>query len=53
MDTRFHRFLLDDAGATATEYGFVASLVAVAMVGLLLALGPTLSSSFLTAPTSP
>ncbi len=40
------RFLKNDQGATAIEYGLIASLIAVAIVGALLALGPALSGLF-------
>jgi len=42
------RFLSKDEGATAIEYGLIASLIAVAIVGVLLTLGPTLSNAFQT-----
>lgn len=41
-------FLRNEEGATAIEYGLIASLIAVAIVGALLALGPKLSSVFQT-----
>ena len=41
-----NRFLSQDEGATAIEYGFIASLIAVAIVGVLLTIGPTLSNIF-------
>ncbi len=40
------RFLRDEAGATAIEYGLLAALIAVAIVGILLTLGPELSDTF-------
>jgi len=39
-------FLKDEGGATAIEYGLIASLIAVAIVGILLTLGPALSNVF-------
>ena len=42
------RFLKNEEGATAIEYGLIASLIAVAIVGVLLTLGPTLSGAFQT-----
>jgi pilus assembly protein Flp/PilA len=39
-------FLKQDDGATAIEYGFIASLIAVAIVGTLLTLGPTLAGAY-------
>jgi pilus assembly protein Flp/PilA len=29
----FHRFLADESGATAIEYGLIASLIALAIIG--------------------
>ena len=42
------RFLKDEQGATAIEYGLIASLIAVAIVGVLLTLGPALKGVFQT-----
>jgi len=39
-------FLKDENGATAIEYGLIASLIAVAIVGVLLTLGPALRGVF-------
>ena len=44
---RFSSFLKSEKGATAIEYGLIASLIAVAIVGVLLTLGPALSGVFL------
>jgi pilus assembly protein Flp/PilA len=40
------KFLKDENGATAIEYGLIAALVAVAIVGTLTSLGSGLSSMF-------
>lgn len=40
------RFLRDEEGATAIEYGLIASLIAVAIVGVLVTLGPQLKAVF-------
>lgn len=40
------RFMKQDDGATAIEYGLIASLIAVAIVGVLVTLGPQLSAVF-------
>lgn len=40
------RFLREEEGATAIEYGLIASLIAVAIVAVLLTLGPQLSAVF-------
>jgi pilus assembly protein Flp/PilA len=42
------RFLSREEGATAIEYGLIASMIAVAIVGVLLTLGPTLKAAFQT-----
>jgi pilus assembly protein Flp/PilA len=46
--TQFSRFIRDEKGATAIEYGLIASLIAVAIVGVLVTLGPALSGVFQT-----
>ena len=40
------RFLKEEEGATAIEYGLIASLIAVAIVSVLLTLGPQLKAVF-------
>ena len=45
--TAIARFLSKDKGATAIEYAFIASMIAVVIVGALLAIGPTLSNIFM------
>ncbi|HEY3948675.1 Flp family type IVb pilin [Phenylobacterium sp.] len=40
------RFLKDESGATAIEYGLIAALVAVVLVTALTALGGQLSTTF-------
>ena len=40
------RFMKQEEGATAIEYGLIASLIAVAIVGVLVTLGPALSGVF-------
>jgi pilus assembly protein Flp/PilA len=42
----FSRFLKNESGATAIEYGLIAALVAVAIIGALQALGGDLSATF-------
>jgi pilus assembly protein Flp/PilA len=42
----FMRLLKDESGATAIEYGLIAALIAVAIVAVLLTLGPELSGTF-------
>ena len=40
------RFLRDEAGATAIEYGLIAALVSVAVIGILGTLGDNLVTTF-------
>jgi pilus assembly protein Flp/PilA len=42
------RFLKDESGATAIEYGLIAALVAVVIVSGLQVLGPALDTAFTT-----
>ncbi|MEJ1159576.1 Flp family type IVb pilin [Prosthecomicrobium sp. N25] len=44
--TKFARFLKDESGATAIEYGLIASLIAIAVIAGASALGNKLSDSF-------
>ena len=39
-------FANDESGATAIEYGLIAALIAVAIVGTLVAIGPKLEKAF-------
>lgn len=39
-------FAQDESGATAIEYGLIAALIAVAIVGALIAIGPKLEQAF-------
>lgn len=45
-------FLKNESGATAIEYGLIASLIAVAIVSVLVTLGPKLSNVFTTVQTN-
>jgi len=42
----FAKFRSDDKGATAIEYGLIAALIAVAIIGTVTTLGTTLSTMF-------
>jgi pilus assembly protein Flp/PilA len=46
MMKSFKAFVGNESGATAIEYALIASLIAVALVGILSALGTKLSSEF-------
>ena len=41
-----HTFFSNESGATAIEYGLIASLIAVALIGALTALGDNASDTF-------
>lgn len=40
------RFVGDESGATAIEYGLIASLIAVAIIGAVTTLGTKLTTTF-------
>jgi pilus assembly protein Flp/PilA len=42
----FRRFVKDDSGATAIEYGLIAALVSVAIIVMLGTLGNNLNATF-------
>jgi pilus assembly protein Flp/PilA len=42
----FARFLKDESGATAIEYGLIAALIAVAIIGGVTALGQNAGTKF-------
>jgi pilus assembly protein Flp/PilA len=46
MNKFFNRFAKDESGATAIEYGLIASLIAVAIITILGTLGTNLSTTF-------
>jgi len=46
MTKVLHRFVKDESGATAIEYGLIAALVSVVIIGALTALGGALDSIF-------
>ncbi len=52
MFTLISRFMKDDSGSTAIEYGLIAALVSVAAIGALTAMGDSLSSLFDTVSTA-
>jgi pilus assembly protein Flp/PilA len=46
--TKFvERFLKDESGATAIEYGLIAALIAVVIVGAVTTIGTNLNTKFL------
>lgn len=48
----FIRFIKEEEGATAIEYGLIAALISVAAIGAMTALGTQLSTLFGTVQTS-
>jgi pilus assembly protein Flp/PilA len=48
----FARFLKDESGATAIEYGLIAALIAVAIIGGVTALGENAGTTFTTVSDS-
>ncbi|MBB5576741.1 MULTISPECIES: Flp family type IVb pilin [Rhizobium] len=46
MTKLFSRFLKDESGATAIEYGLIAALISVAIIAGATTLGNTLSTTF-------
>lgn len=46
MKSLFSRFIRDEAGATAIEYGLIASLIAVVCVAVLTTVGTNLNVKF-------
>lgn len=52
MRNIFRSFCKDESGATAIEYGLIAALIAVVIIGGVSAVGTNLSSTFSTLSTS-
>ncbi|HWK96357.1 MAG TPA: Flp family type IVb pilin [Pseudolabrys sp.] len=46
MKTLFVRFMKDDSGATAIEYGLIAAGISVAIIAVVNGLGTKLNTSF-------
>ena len=46
MKNLFVRFVKDDSGATAIEYGLIAALIAVAAIGAMQGIGNKLNTTF-------
>jgi pilus assembly protein Flp/PilA len=46
LGAKLRRFVSDEAGATAIEYGMIAALVAVGAIGAMTAFGGSLSGMF-------
>ena len=52
MLVTFNKFLKDESGATAIEYGLIAALVSVAAIAALTALGSSLNTMFSSVSTT-
>jgi pilus assembly protein Flp/PilA len=52
MKQTFLRFLADQSGATAIEYGLIAAGIALAIIAAVNGLGTTLNTTFATINTS-
>jgi pilus assembly protein Flp/PilA len=48
MKTVFSRFLKDESGATAIEYGLIAAGISVAIIAIVQGLGRNLNGTFTT-----
>jgi len=48
MNNLFARFIRDESGATAIEYGLIAALIAVVIIGAVQVVGTNLSTTFTT-----
>lgn len=46
MTNLFSRFVRDESGATAIEYGLIAALIAVVVIGAVTAVGTNLTGTF-------
>jgi len=46
MKTLFSRFLKDETGATAIEYGLIAAGISIAIIAVVNGLGTTLNTKF-------
>lgn len=46
MNTLFSQFIKDESGATAIEYGLIAALIALAVIGGASALGTQVGDTF-------
>jgi pilus assembly protein Flp/PilA len=46
MKNLVSRFIRDESGATAIEYGLIAALIAVVIIGVLTTIGTNLSAKF-------
>ena len=52
MSKLFARFVKDESGATAIEYGLIAALISVAIITVLTTIGTNLVTKFTTIATA-
>jgi pilus assembly protein Flp/PilA len=52
MSNLFSRMIADESGVTAIEYGLIAALIAVIIIGAVTVVGTSLSTTFSTVATS-
>jgi len=52
MKTFINKFAKDESGATAIEYGLIAALIAVVIIGALQLLGGNMSTAFTSVATA-
>ncbi len=52
MRNLFHRFIADQSGVTAIEYGLIAALIAVVIIGAVKVVGSNLTTTFTTIGTN-
>ena len=52
MGNLFHRFIGDQSGVTAIEYGLIAALIAVVIIVAVTAVGTKLTTTFNSVATS-
>jgi pilus assembly protein Flp/PilA len=52
MTNLFSRFVRDESGATAIEYGLIAALIAVVVITALTSIGNNLNTKFTSIATS-
>ena len=52
MKNLFSRFVSDESGVTAIEYGLIAALIAVVIIGAVTTVGSRLSTTFSNVATS-
>jgi pilus assembly protein Flp/PilA len=46
MSSQVHRFLQDESGATAIEYGLIAAGISIAIIAVVNGLGTSLNAKF-------